>query len=203
MGGHGDRNPIGISPSRRSALNLHRAHRGSPVGGPPGWARHSEQLMLGVVLHAGDVHDHHGVVAHHPGIMAGREPGLVSGTKVLRGAIIHDHMQAARDVVLQVRDLAALSLHERFDARGPFPAGLQRRAPEGHVVDGYRFYLALVERARLVRTSKALLLHLFGSCYHNILSNRPYPSGLGRSAAVLSRSSPAYAMALRCSETHH
>src|ERR1035441_5554897 len=136
-------------------LRLNRAHNNSAGGGPPGWAQYRGRLMLGVVLHAGDVHDHHWVVAHHPGVMARRDPGNISRTKLLLAAIVHDHMQAARDVVLQVRGLAALSLHERFDARGPFPAGLQSRAPEGHVVDRYQFYLALVERARLVRTSLA------------------------------------------------
>src|ERR1017187_831396 len=116
-------------------------------------------LVLGVILHAGDVHEHDRVIAHDPGVMARRDPGNVTGAEFLFAAAVHDNMQAPRDVVLQVSCLAGLGFYERLDARGPFPAGLQSRAPEGDVVDGYQFNLALVKRTGVVWTSHTLLLH--------------------------------------------
>jgi hypothetical protein len=60
-------------------------------------------------------------------------------------------MQTAGNVVLQVRGLAALGVRQRFDAGGPFAAGLQGGAPEGDVIDGYQFNLAFVEGAGLIQ----------------------------------------------------
>ena len=82
-------------------------------------------LVLGVIAHAGDVHDHGWFVADHPGIVARREVGNVTGTKFQLAAVVHDHMQPAGNVILQVGSLAALSVHQRFDAGGPFPARLE------------------------------------------------------------------------------
>ena len=55
----------------------------------------------------------------------GGQVGNVTGTEFLLAAVVHDDMQAAGNVILQVSGLAALGVHERFDAGGPFPAGLQ------------------------------------------------------------------------------
>jgi len=104
-------------------------------------------LVFGVIAHSGDVHGYDRFVADDPGVVAGRDVADIPRTELHFGAIVHADVQPARNVILQVGRLAAMGLCQRFDARGPTPAGLERRAPEGDVVDGYEFNLALLERA--------------------------------------------------------
>jgi hypothetical protein len=42
-----------------------------------------------------------------------REAGDVTRTKFLLAAVVHDNMETARNVILQVGSLAALSVHQR------------------------------------------------------------------------------------------
>src|SRR5436190_1936967 len=68
-----------------------------------------------IVARAVPVDDQDRLVADHPGVVAARQRGDVTGAGYQLGAVVHLDRQAAADVVLEVRRLAALGARDRLD----------------------------------------------------------------------------------------
>src|SRR5271166_3667716 len=92
---------------------------------------HASLRRLGVIGHAADIEDDHGLIADDPGVVAWRQQRHVAGAELLFTAVVHADAEPARDVVLEVRGLATLGLGHGFERCGPLPARLKRAAAEG------------------------------------------------------------------------
>jgi hypothetical protein len=80
-------------------------------------------MRLGVLAHARDVNQHHGLAARRPGIVPGRQHRDFARPEFGLPAVIHHHMQPPGNVVLQVRRLTARR------ARRPRPWSTQSCVP--------------------------------------------------------------------------
>ena len=79
---------------------------------------------------------------------------------VVLGAVVHDHVDVARDDIAGVRRLAGLGPGDGLDVVGPFPSGLVSSAPNGHTANVDQFELPLREGAGFVGTIKAFQDHI-------------------------------------------
>src|SRR5207302_1163893 len=101
-------------------------------------------------------------------IVSGRDNEGIAGIDLSLRAIPADDFQASLDHVPHVLSLAAISLRNRLDVLGPFPARLMMRADDGHAVNVDDLELAPAERSRFVRSVELLLVNrcllLRGTC---------------------------------------
>ena len=116
-------------------------------------------VRLGVFGHAGDINDDDWFIADDPRIVTGRQQGNFTRSKFLCAAVIHEHVQPSGNVILQVRGFAAFGLGDGFDARGPFPSGLEGGAAEGDAAEFDEFDFAVGETADIVGFRKIFALH--------------------------------------------
>src|SRR5205085_420921 len=77
-----------------------------------------------------EVDDDRRLVADHPGIVARGQQRDVARLAIELGAIVHANAQHARDVILEVRRLAAARPGERLHRGRPAPARLEDGAPD-------------------------------------------------------------------------
>ncbi len=73
-------------------------------------------LRPGIFTHSRDVDHYHGFIAHNPGVVARRHKGHIAWPELRFGAIIHDDMKPAGDMICEVGCLATLCLYQRLDA---------------------------------------------------------------------------------------
>ena len=78
------------------------------------------------------------------------------------GPVVHHDLQDPRNVVLEMRRLAALGIDQGLDRCRPFPPRLKDRAPDGRTADLDEFQPPLGELAHFIRLGERLdfsLLH--------------------------------------------
>src|SRR5205823_4893338 len=94
-------------------------------------ARASQLVALRVVAELAEVEEHAGLVAHDLGVVPRRDRDGIAGSTLALGAVVHEHLHAARHAVSEVRDLAGVRPSDRLDVVRPAPAGLEGAAPNG------------------------------------------------------------------------
>src|ERR1051325_10291964 len=157
-----------------------------------------------VVDHSLEVDHHGGLVADHPGIVAGGRQRDVARTAVELGAVVHGDPQHAGDVILEVGRLAALRPGERLHRGRPFPARLEHRAAHGRAADADQFDPPLRKLANLVGLAEVLAFGLLHAALLSVermrylkparsdrkcvgLRRHSYSDAIRRSAAVSTR----------------
>src|SRR5438874_12755152 len=119
-----------------------------------------ERLLLGpfgVLRVAAEVDPDKGLVADHPGVVAGTDRGEVAGADVALRAVVHHDMHLSADRVDQVGRLAAIRAGDRLHVLRPAPAGLPRARHRRVVADLHDLHFALTrQRALLVGPLRAL-----------------------------------------------
>jgi hypothetical protein len=133
----------------------------------PRW-QHSMRVLC-VFAHAGNVNHDNWFLAHDPRIMSWRQIRDIPGSEFLFTPVIHQDVQPAGHMILQVRRLTTFGLDQRLDASGPFPAWLERCPAERDVVHRYQFHSTFVELSDFLGTEQAPFLHFFNSCFHNVI----------------------------------
>jgi hypothetical protein len=72
--------------------------------------------LFRVVLHPGNIDEYHWFISHYPCIMARRKQPKFAGAELALCAVIHDDVQSAQNVQIQVWRLAAPRLGNRHSA---------------------------------------------------------------------------------------
>src|SRR5438874_2444281 len=91
--------------------------------------------LFGVLRVAAEVDPDKGLVADHPGVVAGTDRGEVAGADVALRAVVHHDMHLSADRVDQVGRLAAIRAGDRLHVLRPAPAGLPRACHRRVVAD--------------------------------------------------------------------
>jgi hypothetical protein len=72
------------------------------------------QLRFGVITCPKPVHENHGFITHHPGIMARGQHGHITGAKIELRPVLHHDVDPTRDLVLKMRGFTPGCPHQGF-----------------------------------------------------------------------------------------
>lgn len=120
-------------------------------------------MRFGVVLHAGEVDHHAGLVPDHPAVVPRGYGDDIAKTELELGAVFHPNYLPARNDVAKMRRLTAIGTGDRLDVIRPAPSGLERGFAHDTTPDPDKLDTTFVgHRPNFIRRSKALLLQLHG-----------------------------------------
>ena len=73
-------------------------------------------MRFGVFDHAGNINYHHRFVADDPRVVSRREQRDFARPEFLCATVVHQHVEPAADVILQVGRFAAFGFYDGLDA---------------------------------------------------------------------------------------
>ena len=110
-------------------------------------------------------------VSDNPPIVPWGNQGDIASLDVSFCAIIHDHMQCSRYLVLEMRSFTALRLYDRLDVSGPPPSRLEHSSPDRRFADLHKLKFSPLKRSCLVRSIRTLNFQ-FTQCSSNQVHHR-------------------------------
>ena len=112
--------------------------------------------LLRVVDHALKVDGYDWFVSNNPSIVPWRNQGDFASLDVSLCAIIHEHMQCSRYLVLEMRSFTALCLCDRFDVSRPSPSRLEHSSSDRSFADLHKLKFSLLKGSCLVGSIRTL-----------------------------------------------
>jgi len=126
--------------------------------------------LFRIIGHALKVDGDDCFVSDNPRIVPWGNQRDVASLAVSLCAIIHDHMQCSRYLVLEMRSFTALCLCDRLDVSGPSPSRLEHSSPDRRFADLHKLKFSLFKRSCLVGSIRTLDFH-FAQCSSNHMHN--------------------------------
>ena len=112
--------------------------------------------LLRVIDHALEVDHDYWFVSDNPPIVPWRNQGDIASLGLSLCAIIHEHVQSSRYLVLEMRSFTALRLCDRLDVSGPSPSRLEHSSPDRRFADLHKIKFALLKGSCLVGSIRTL-----------------------------------------------
>jgi len=128
--------------------------------------------LLRVIDHALEVDHDYWFVSDNPSIVPWRNQGDIASFGLSLCAIIHEHVQGSRYLVLEMRSFTAFRLCDRLDVSGPSPSRLEHSSSNRRSSNLHKLKFALLKRSCLVGNIRTLNFQ-FAQLSSNHMHHRP------------------------------
>ena len=128
--------------------------------------------LFRIIGHALKVDDDHWLVSDNPRIVPWGNKCDIARLTVFLCAVVHEHVQCSRYVVLEMWCFTALRLHDRFHVSGPSPSRLEYSSSNRRFSNLHKLNFTFLKRSCLVGNIRTLNFQ-FAQCSSNHMHHRP------------------------------